>query len=243
MNGVNQPSKSVVRKAGSTLRRYARGQATAEKFKAAIEVIQTYRATFSTPLIKVNNGLRSFTRTLEIKAEVSQRLKRLSTIQDKLTARETGLDLSRMRDIGGCRVVTESNDSQDLYRILQRIESQWGNGVCRVIDYVENPRESGYRAIHVEVERDARIIEVQLRTKVMHTWAETAEAFTYLFRTNYKQDGDTAIHKYMQLISKHSQAEENGLPWTPEDNDELASVQEDVQSILATFLGGENEIG
>lgn len=197
MRDSNCPSNSAVRRAGSTLRAFARGQATLDDFNPAVEVIQMYRSTFTTPLVKVNNGLRSFTRTLKIDAEVSQRLKRLNTIYEKLTTRETGLDLSRMRDIGGCRVVAESNDPNDFYALLRRMDSQWKGAVKRVIDYVEVPRESGYRAIHVEVERDAR----------------------------------------------RSQAGESGLAWTAHDSAVLSAVQDDVQSLLSTFLGGKDEIG
>lgn len=99
------PSKNSVRKAGSTIRRYARGESSADEFHAALEVVSDYRATFSAPLVKVNNGLRGFLRTLGIHAEVTQRLKRMDTIVEKISERETGLSLDRMGDIGGCRVV------------------------------------------------------------------------------------------------------------------------------------------
>lgn len=217
-----------------------RQEATIEQFDNAIKTIQTYRTTFSTPLIKVNNGLRSFVRTLKIEAEVSQRLKRLSTIIEKLTTRETGLDLSRMRDIGGCRVVLENDSVENLYKILHKMETRWGKSIIRVIDYVNNPRSSGYRAIHVEVERDERTIEVQLRTKTMHEWAQTSEFFSYIFQKNYKQDGTSIIQNYMFLLSKYFQYEEKHIPWTDEEQVKLVSASAQVRQLINLFLEEEN---
>lgn len=74
----------------------------------------------------------------------------------------------------------------------------------------------------------------------MHTWAEASGACSYVFQTNYKQEGNTSVHRYMQLVSKRSQAEEDGLALAPHDRVALAKVQEEVQSVLAMFFGGED---
>lgn len=68
---------------------------------SALTVIEEHRARHALPLVKVNTGLRRFCRSLENDGEVTQRLKKIPTITDKLI-RESGLDLSRMQDIGGC---------------------------------------------------------------------------------------------------------------------------------------------
>lgn len=123
---VPAPSKSQVRKAGSTLRAFTQGKVSEQECLAALEVIAEYRRTFADPLLKVNNGLRSFLATEGIEAEVSQRLKRMETIVEKVTHREKGLDLSRMGDIGGCRIVISDNNIPNIYRIRERIEYHWG---------------------------------------------------------------------------------------------------------------------
>ena len=123
---VPAPSKSQVRKAGSTLRAFTQGKVSEQECLAALEVIAEYRRTFADPLLKVNNGLRSFLATEGIEAEVSQRLKRMETIVEKVTYREKGLDLSRMGDIGGCRIVISDNNIPNIYRIRERIEYRWG---------------------------------------------------------------------------------------------------------------------
>ena len=238
MDTTNALSKSAIRKAGSILRAYQRGEATREQCNDAISTIQNYRAAFVLPLTKVSGNLRDFAQALNIDVEVSQRLKRLGTIYDKLTVRETGLDLSRMRDIGGCRVVTDNNDVSGVYELLEYAKKQWQSDVKRVIDYVATPRESGYRAIHIEVNQDGYIIEVQLRTRVMHAWAETAESFSYVFQKNYKQDGQSKVHDYMRLYSKLIQSVDSGLEWTQCDQQAYDVAVEDIRTLLKYISRG-----
>ena len=197
---MGTPSKSAVRKAGSKLRQYASGNCSPEEAEAALQIVSEYRAAFSEPMLKVNNGLRSFLRTLGLSGEVSQRLKRESTILEKITHREKGLDLSRMRDIGGCRVVLNNDSVEDLYRLQSHILACWPE-MTKVVDYVRTPRTSGYRAIHIIVRRDGLPIEIQLRTQNMHTWAQLSEAFSYFLGENYKRDGDSTVQKYLRLLA------------------------------------------
>lgn len=103
--------------------------------------------------------------TLGLNGKVSQRLKRMSTILDKL-GREPTLALDRMQDIGGCRVVLPSRD--EVWRLADRIRER--RPVIAFSDYINHPRNSGYRGVHVIVEygRDCvRPVEIQLRTESM----------------------------------------------------------------------------
>lgn len=113
------PSKSQVKKAGSTLRKYLRGDLEdPDAFSDAQEVMEAWRRAHYVPLLSANNGLRSRARTAGVAAEVTQRLKRRQTILEKLQ-REPTLDLSRMQDIGGCRAVV--TDMEDLRRLEARL--------------------------------------------------------------------------------------------------------------------------
>ncbi len=55
---LSGPSKSSVRRAGSTVRAFSRGEARLDQLNVALDVVGEYRATFSYQLLKVNNGLR-----------------------------------------------------------------------------------------------------------------------------------------------------------------------------------------
>ena len=229
------PSKSAVRRAGSTIRAFQRGEADLPEMFDALSVLEAHRARHGTPLVKVNNGLRRFCRSLGVQGEVTQRLKKVPTIFGKLT-REPGLDLSRMQDIGGCRVVVSNVD--DLRRLERRICGSWAGRLRRTSDYVTTPRESGYRAVHLVVEWDGCLIEIQLRTPAMHAWAQLVERISGLTNVNHKQDGTHPVQRYLALLSKVDAFREGlGEPPTQDDLDSLISLGEEaMQSLRAAGL-------
>ncbi len=87
-------SKSAVRKAGSVMRRQAEGKASQEEVEQALAVVSAFRASFAGPLEAASGELATLLETHQIQGEVSQRLKRMPTILEKITSRESKLDLS-----------------------------------------------------------------------------------------------------------------------------------------------------
>jgi len=148
-----------------------------DKFEHAIRVLSDFRAAHQYPLTKATMGLRSMVSTEGCQIVVSQRLKRLPRIIRKLH-RMPGSNLARLEDVGGCRAVL--TDLDELYRVQRRLKRNWdGRGgrskIVRERDYIADPKDIGYRAIHVVVERDGRRIEVQLRTERQQRWADAVE--------------------------------------------------------------------
>ncbi len=196
------PTASQVKKAGKLLRQARRAHEIDDinKVIAAIDIIEAHRATFKTPLVTANNGLRSMVRTLGLDGQVSQRLKRMSTILDKLV-REPTLALDRMQDIGGCRVVLPTRDA--VYRLRDRLVGR--RPPLRESDYIAEPRMSGYRGVHVVVEYGTtcpRPIEVQLRTRAMHQWATAVEEISGNSQVNYKMDGATPMQRFLECYAR-----------------------------------------
>lgn len=233
------PTRSAVRKAGSRIRASAAGDVLdPDILEAANKTVDDYRAQLTLPTSKVATGLRSMCNSLQLGAEVSQRIKRKVTIVDKLS-REPGLDLSRMQDVGGCRVVLQSQS--DLRRLEKRIWARWDASIERAIDYIEEPRESGYRALHVIVRRDGYPVEIQLRDPVMHAWAETVEAVSAVTRVNYKQDGDSIVQRFMKLESGFAQDQEAGVSHPQELLDEVDTLRAQVLEYVRSKPVGEGE--
>lgn len=156
-------------------------------------------------------GLRSMIHTEGLPIEVSQRLKRMSTILDKLR-REPTMQLANMQDVSGCRGVFATLN--DLRRVERRLKKN--RPPVRSNDYASNPRSSGYRAVHVVVVYpdelgDNRMIEVQLRTQVMHAWAITVERLSGRLRKDLKSGrGPTELLELMAAISEAMAIEEAG---------------------------------
>lgn len=196
-------SKSSVSRAGDVLRAVHSRRAPLDgKYWDAYETLVGYRSAHQYPLIKATNGLRSNVAAEKCNVEVSQRLKRIPTILDKLQ-REPGMDLARMQDFGGCRAVLENVG--EVRRVQERVlrAHKRRNGTdAHFKDYITIPRESGYRGVHVVAIYDGRLIEVQLRTKVMHEWAITVERLSGRTGINLKSsDGPSELHEFFTHAS------------------------------------------
>ncbi len=206
---VEAVTASSVKRAGRRLRRHYSGDEvlSLEGFNDCIRVIEIYRASHQLPLVKANNGLRSMVRTLRLDGQVSQRLKRMTTILDKIQSRERTLSLDRMQDIGGCRVVLPDIDS---VRTLDRYIRTGRRPVVGYADYITSPRSSGYRGIHLVVDY-GRPIEVQLRTRLQHEWALAVEELSALLGQNYKRDGNTDLQRFMECHARVLSRHEEGM--------------------------------
>jgi ppGpp synthetase/RelA/SpoT-type nucleotidyltranferase len=198
---------SQVNKAGKVLRAWTRGELTdPAAAERALGILLRFRAAHQYPLIKANMGLRSMVRTEGCEVEVSQRLKRVPTILDKLQ-REPTMQLANMQDIGGCRSVLSSID--EVRRVQRRLSKN--RPPLRVNDYIGAPRSSGYRGVHVIVQYDGRTIEVQLRTRVMHDWAVTVERLSGRLRADLKGGaGPQQVLDLLEAISEAMALEETG---------------------------------
>lgn len=210
-------SKKSIDRAGACLRDWWAGDDTEidAHLIECFDRVADYRSTFSYPLSKVTMGLRSFVRTeaSSEEGEVAQRLKRIPTILDKLN-RLPNMKLTRMQDIGGCRAITRGG-RDELYRVLARIEKRWD--VKGVDDFITAPRKTGYRAVHVIVVRDERMIEIQLRTPSQHDWATTVDRASGRLRRqhgyNLKDgEGPDELLRFFALAAQGMELQEIGEP-------------------------------
>lgn len=226
MAGVPAPSTSQVNRAGDALRSFffsddVRDIDAVARVSAALDVLTVWRAAHAIPLQSATMGLRSRVATAHCaQLEVSQRLKRIPTILNKLN-REPGMMLGRMADIGGCRAVLRNIDE---VRLVQQRYADSGI-VRRVRDYIEEPKPDGYRAVHVIVEYRGRKIEVQLRTQIMHEWAYTVEGMNSRFGLDVKSGkGPVPVAEWFQSVSEAMAVEESGM-----------SVDDDLLQRVATL--------
>lgn len=82
--------------------------------------------------------------------------------------------LARLEDIGGTRAVVPSLREQEALGL--HLVKKWGKDLQREPrDYVNNPKPSGYRAMHYVVEKHGRRIEIQIRTRRQQQWANAVE--------------------------------------------------------------------
>ncbi|MGA7835878.1 MAG: RelA/SpoT domain-containing protein [Acidimicrobiales bacterium] len=169
--------------------------------------------------------------------EVSQRLKRMPTILDKLR-REPEMNLSRMQDFGGCRAVLENID--EVRRVQARVTRAHRNrsgSDPHVKDYIAEPRDTGYRGVHVVVTYDERLIEVQLRTKLMHEWAVTVERLSGRTGLNLKSaEGPSELQEFFTVVAQLMSIDEAGEIADQDLLNRMAALRE----TALEFLGREN---
>jgi hypothetical protein len=131
--------------------------------------LQSLRADHFDMLVEVQQLLRD-----ELPgSSPTSRLKTIQTIVDKLK-RERTMALSRMQDIAGIRIVEDMNVAEQTVLVRQIAEVLARVGSVAIIDRRVRP-SSGYRAVHVVVERGRRFVEVQIRTTLQDQWAQIVE--------------------------------------------------------------------
>lgn len=200
-----EPTKSQVNKAGKVLRLAARGEPVDRAaLDRAVDVLLAWRAGHQLPLITASMGLRSRVRTAGCEVRVSQRLKRVPTMIDKLERQPT-LALATMQDVGGCRAVLGS--IAEIRNVQKRFDHK--RPPKRVNDYIADPKDSGYRGVHLIVEYDDHDIEIQLRTQVMHEWAITVERLSGQLSVDLKSGvGPRPVLDLLEVASEAMALEE-----------------------------------
>lgn len=209
-------------------------------------VIQTWRAAHRPVLNTFQSLLR--TRTRGTSAKVAQRLKRKSTIYDKLQ-REREMQLARMDDIAGCRIIFRN--IKLLRQFRKSIHRARFNHKLRhadnpdKYDYIAHPKLTGYRGIHdiyaydVNSESGAELkglyVEIQYRTLIQHAWATAVEIVGVITDSQPKfQKGDRRIIEAMsyasEILARAHEAMTGPHPEIP--NEELVRVFLDLDGEL-----------
>lgn len=179
-------SSNKITKAGLTIL----SSTDKEEYSKAVEVINDWRSLHLPVLEELKDAIKSLLLRKNIRTYfVSHRLKRFSSIQNKLD-RNPQSKLGTLQDIGGLRIVvpTMSVLNKALSVITENIPENFAFTKAPV-SYIETPKKpSGYRSVHFVYKYhsdnndfDGLKIELQLRTKLQHSWAmavETAELIT-----------------------------------------------------------------
>ncbi len=134
---------------------------------------------------------------------IAQRLKRKPQIARKL--RRLTVRLSQLQDIGGCRIIVQTNADVDaLKRFLEeQVSNQSVFAIKKFTDYREKGRDvTGYRALHVLLERKGSNLELQIRSRVQHYWAESIERTSVIYGHYLKEgDGSPQVLEYFRCLS------------------------------------------
>ncbi|UBH13607.1 GTP pyrophosphokinase [Macrococcus armenti] len=129
---------------------------------------------------------------------VKTRIKSPLSLKDKL--KRKGIDYSlesiqqNIFDIIGVRIVTTFED--DVYKIYDILNGRNDLRIKRVKDYIKNPKQSGYKSLHLIVETELVLsegvkwvpAEIQIRTLAMDFFASTEHKLQYKYNTKKLSD-------------------------------------------------------
>jgi ppGpp synthetase/RelA/SpoT-type nucleotidyltranferase len=224
------------------------------EYEAAISCVENWRASHSYPMALIRNNLANRAKKVASNAIVAQRLKRFESIVNKLM-REPNMKLSQMQDLGGCRAIMPS--IADVHELVRVHEEAWHKApnrheLHRCRDYILNPKASGYRGVHLiykfrtenpeRAAHNSQRIEVQIRSRLQHTWATAVEVVGAFREQALKSgQGSEEWRRLFALMGSVIARKEHStlVPGTPEGLELIKEVQALSGEIKAEqFLAG-----
>jgi putative GTP pyrophosphokinase len=129
---------------------------------------------------------------------IQTRLKTPESIIKKMN--KSGLELNlnnvhtNIHDIAGIRIICKY--VPDIHKIVQMLKQDDDLVILREKDYVNNPKESGYRSYHLIVEIPVKLttgkekvtVEIQIRTMSMDFWASLEHEICYKYDGKIPED-------------------------------------------------------
>lgn len=110
-------------------------------------------------------GIKGFT--------IENRVKNICGVYKKIAIKHT--NINEIYDIHGFRILTASE--QDCHKVVEVLHRLWRHFPERYKDYIQKPKENGYRSIHtVLCSLERKIIEFQIRTYEMDQIAGSGPA-------------------------------------------------------------------
>lgn len=166
---------------------------------------------FQELMLLYDSGVRQMTTKLETwKKEITikgqhvpieslqTRLKRPESIAKKLRKNGFAVTLDSMKenlhDIGGIRVICPY--ISDIYTVRDMLVSQPDIRLLEEKDYVQNPKDNGYRSLHLIISTEICLsesvesvkLEIQLRTLSMDSWAALEHKLRYKSEEEVSRD-------------------------------------------------------
>lgn len=110
------------------------------------------------------------------------RVKHISSIYNKIKSKN--YTLKNIYDISAVRILV--NTDSECYAALGIVHSNFTPVDGRFKDYIANPKPNGYQSLHTTVYFQHEFFEVQIRTHLMHDFAEYGVAAHFLYKEHHK---------------------------------------------------------
>src|SRR6478672_9883098 len=159
----------------------------------------------------VLSELRDRLADLDIHASVFGRQKHFWSIYEKMVVR--GKEFDEVQDLVGVRVIVDS--VKDCYGALGSIHALWAPVLGRFKDYIAMPKFNLYQSLHTTVVGpQGKAVEVQIRTREMHSRAERGIAAHWGYKETGGSTGATTkagdLAWLQRLVDWHQESSDPG---------------------------------
>lgn len=188
------------------------------EMRNAIEKFKQLMAYYKCAIMEIETKFNVLNQQFSLKQDrtpitgMKSRLKSPESIMEKLVRRNLPITLSSMEDtladIAGIRVICSF--VHDVYLLADALISQDDITLIKIKDYIKNPKENGYRSLHLIVsvpifllhEKKEMKVEIQLRTIAMDSWATLEHQLKYKKDTHFTDDMVYDLHLCSQLSAE-----------------------------------------
>jgi len=159
-----------------------------------INILEFYRSSYDEILIDYINQITSKIKNDFSKFIITGRLKRTYSIIRKLKRKNNhGMDLTRMSDIAGLRIIVQDLNYQK--KIIDLLNGFFN--IEKIYDYRDS--EKNYKSVHLIIKNEEnKLIEIQIRTMAQQTWADESETFGEQAKQGIYQ---SEVGEYLKVLS------------------------------------------
>ncbi len=130
------------------------------------------------------------------KVEVQGRAKHLYSIYNKMRLKNK--EFEDIHDLYGIRVIIDTEKISDCFAVYGYITQQYPPIPQHFKDYISIPKHNGYQSLHSAIiGPQGYVIELQIRTRRMHEFAELGVAAHWRYKEKISQD-DVAVDSFLK---------------------------------------------
>lgn len=170
-------------------------ETSSENAQSEYEKLQKLMSSYRCAILEVETKFRVLDEQFSLRHEhnpidsIKSRLKSPESIIEKLQRRNLPMTVDsieeNLNDVAGVRIICSF--IEDIYMLANCLVQQDDITLLVEKDYIKNPKENGYRSLHLIVEvpiflqdeKKSMKVEVQLRTIAMEFWANLEHRMRY----------------------------------------------------------------